>query len=334
MTYRNKSVFVTGAGGQIGSALVEELVNRGAHVRALCRYTSHAGIGRLADLPPDILAQVKIIYGDVRDAGQMKKMMRFHKIGPDCDYVFHLAALIGIPYSYEAPASYIDTNLHGTMNILEAARELNIGRVVITSTSEVYGTARYVPIDESHPLQAQSPYSASKIAADKLAESYHLTFGVPVTIVRPFNTYGPRQSTRAVIPTIISQLLDPTATVLRLGSLTPMRDMLYVDDTVSGFLTLAASEKTVGRVINLGTGIMTSIGDIAEMAMKVVGRRLPIQTDDARVRPDGSEVRCLLADATLALSLDWEPKVNLEEGLKRVVEYLRQNPIRRNDYAI
>jgi nucleoside-diphosphate-sugar epimerase len=236
-----------------------------------------------------------------------------------------LAALIGIPYSYEASDSYIDTNLRGTLNILQAARELEVPRTVITSTSEVYGTARYTPIDEAHPLQAQSPYSASKIAADKLAESYHLSFALPVVTVRPFNTYGPRQSSRAVIPTIVSQLLAGTET-LRLGSVDPVRDLLYVEDTVRGFLGAGVAEQAIGQVINLGTGHGISIGDLARAIMSIVGREVPIVEDAERVRPEASEVRLLVAKFDVAKKiLGWEPRVALAEGLKKVADYVGSN---------
>jgi UDP-glucose 4-epimerase len=257
--------------------------------------------------------------GDVRDAQFIRRHVR------GCDIIFHLAALIGIPYSYEASDSYIDTNLRGTLNILQAARELAIGRTVITSTSEVYGTARYTPIDEAHPLQAQSPYSASKIAADKLAESYHLSFALPVVTVRPFNTYGPRQSSRAVIPTIVSQLLAG-ADRLHLGSVDPVRDLLYVEDTARGFLAAGLAEKAVGQVINLGTGQGISIGDLARVIMRVVGREVPIVHDAARIRPEASEVRLLVAKYEVARKLlGWEPRVTLPEGLQKVAEYIGSN---------
>lgn len=317
--YKNLRVFVTGAGGFIGSHLVEGLAREGAKVCALVRYTSRGSWGNLDQLTPDIRNSIEVVLGDVRDA----QFIRSHVRG--CDVIFHLAALIGIPYSYEASDSYVDTNLRGTLNILQAARELEVGRTVITSTSEVYGTARYTPIDEAHPLQAQSPYSASKIAADKLAESYHLSFGLPVVTVRPFNTYGPRQSSRAVIPTIVSQLLAG-AESLHLGSVDPVRDLLYVEDTVRGFLAAGLAEQAVGQVINLGTGQGISIGDLAHVIMGVVGREVPIVHDADRVRPEASEVRVLVAKFELARKiLSWEPRVTLTEGLRRVVEYVGRN---------
>jgi len=317
--YRNVRVLVTGAGGFIGSHLTEALVNAGARVRALVRYTGRGGWGHLDLLSPQLRDSLEVVLGDVRDAQFMRKQVR------GCDVVFHLAALIGIPYSYEASESYVDTNIRGTLNLLQAAREENVGRVVVTSTSEVYGTARYTPMDEGHPLQAQSPYSASKIAADKLAESYHLSFQLPVVTVRPFNTYGPRQSARAVIPTIASQLLAGVDT-LRLGSVDPVRDLTFVGDTVAGFLRAGIAESAVGHVINLGTGQGISIGDLARAIMKVTGRDLPIVEEANRVRPAASEVRMLIAKTDLAHKLlGWKAEVSLNEGLKKVVDYVSGN---------
>jgi NAD dependent epimerase/dehydratase len=323
-------VFVTGAGGFIGSHLVEALVNTGAHVRALVRYTSRGSWGHLEQLAPDIRNSLEVVLGDVRDAQFIRNQVR------GCDVVFHLAALIGIPYSYEAPDSYADTNLRGTLNVLQASREAETRRVVITSTSEVYGTARYTPIDEGHPLQAQSPYSASKIAADKLAESYHLSFALPVVTVRPFNTYGPRQSARAVIPTIVSQLLARVDT-LRLGSVDPVRDLLYVSDTVRGFLCAGTAPQAVGQVINLGTGRGISIGDLARTIMEIIGREVPIVHDAERIRPSASEVKLLVAKTELAKSLlGWEPRVALNDGLQKVAEYIEGNMVayRVGSYAV
>jgi NAD dependent epimerase/dehydratase len=317
--YRDRRVLVTGAGGFIGSHLVEALVGAGAHVKALVRYTSRGSWGHLEQVTPEVRHPFKVILGDVRDA----QFIRHHVRG--CDVVFHLAALIGIPYSYEASESYVDTNVRGTLNVLQAARDAAGPRVVITSTSEVYGTAVYTPMDEKHPLQAQSPYSASKIAADKLAESYHLSFGLPVVTVRPFNTYGPRQSARAVIPTIVSQVLAGGDT-LRLGSLDPVRDLTYVGDTVRGFLRAGVAEQAVGQVINLGTGHGISIGELAHTIMQIAGRKMAIVADADRVRPPASEVRLLIAKTERARDLlGWEPRVPLAEGLKRVVDYISAN---------
>ena len=317
--FNNLRVLVTGAGGFIGSHLVEGLVGAGARVKVLVRYTSRGSWGHLEQVVPGVRDAVEVVLGDVRDAQFMREQVR------SCDVVFHLAALIGIPYSYQAAESYVDTNVRGALNVLQAARETGVARVVITSTSEVYGTACYTPMDEKHPLQAQSPYSASKIAADKLAESYHLSFGLPVVTVRPFNTYGPRQSARAVIPTIVSQVLAGGDT-LRLGSLDPVRDLTYVGDTVRGFLRAGVAEKAVGQVINLGTGQGISVGDLAQMVMQITGRKLTIVADQDRVRPPASEVRLLIAKTERARELlGWEPEVQLSEGLKRVVEYISAN---------
>ena len=317
--YRDLRVLVTGAGGFIGSHLVEALVGTGAHVKALVRYTSRGSWGHLEQLAPKLRDSVEVVLGDVRDA----QFIRHHVRG--CDVVFHLAALIGIPYSYEASESYVDTNVRGTLNVLQAARDAAGPRVVINSTSEVYGTAVYTPMDEKHPLQAQSPYSASKIAADKLAESYHLSFGLPVVTVRPFNAYGPRQSARAVIPTIVSQVLAGGDT-LRLGSLDPVRDLTYVGDTVQGFLRAGVAEKAVGQVINLGTGQGISIGELAQMVMQIAELKMAIIADADRVRPPASEVRLLIAKTERARDLlGWEPEVPLAEGLKRVVDYISAN---------
>ena len=316
--YRNYRVFLTGAGGFIGSHLAEALVRSGARVRALVRYTSHGSCGHLERVSAEIRDSLEIVLGDVRDARLMRTHIR------DCDVVFHLAALIGIPYSYEAPQSYIDTNVCGVHNILEASREAGVKRVVHTSTSEVYGTACYTPIDEAHPLQAQSPYSASKIAADKLAESYYRSFDLPVVTVRPFNTYGPRQSARAVIPTIVSQVLS--GDVVRLGSLDPVRDLTYVSDTVRGFLCAGQAEAALGQVINLGNGKGISVGELAHTIMQVIGREVPIVQDAHRVRPEASEVRLLLAGTERARKvLGWEPQVPLTDGLQRVIQYVGEN---------
>jgi NAD dependent epimerase/dehydratase len=317
MDWTNREVLVTGAGGFIGSHLVSALVDRGARVHALVHYNSRSDCGNLRFLPPRQLEAVRVVMGDVQDAGFMDRLIAGR------DTVFHLAALIGIPYSYVAPQSYVNTNVGGTLNVLEAVRRHKIRRMVHTSTSEAYGTALYEPIDEDHPLQGQSPYSASKIAADKLAESYHRSFDVPVATIRPFNTYGPRQSGRAVIPTIISQLLAGRETV-QLGSLDPVRDLTYVEDTARGFIAVAECELTVGQVVNVGTGQGITIGDLARKIIAMVNPAARLVTNEQRVRPAKSEVMNLLcANAKAANLTGWRPTVPLEEGLKRTIEFVR-----------
>ena len=318
--YDGKRVLVTGAAGFIASHLCEALVRLGVRVRAFVHYDSRPTLSNLEYLPDSLAPSIEVVSGDVQDPFFARRAVE------GCDVVFHLAALIGIPFSYHAPEAYVRTNINGTLNILQACRDAETPRLVHTSTSEVYGTARYAPIDEEHPLQGQSPYSASKIAADKLAESYHLSFELPVVTVRPFNTYGPRQSARAVIPTIAGQILSGAKT-LRLGSLDPVRDLLYVADTVNGFLLAGVSGGIDGEVINLGTGRGVSIGELTEILMKATGRTLPIDTDPSRVRPAGSEVMRLIASAEKAQRwLGWQPKVSLEEGVAGVVEFLRAHP--------
>ena len=315
MDLRGKRVLVTGADGFIGSHLVEALVAHGASVRAFCFYNSFNSWGWLDAVDDAVVAEVDVFTGDVRDPNGVRTALR------DADAVLHLAALIGIPFSYHSPDSYVDTNVKGTLNVLQAARDLGLERVVVTSTSEVYGTARYVPIDEAHPRQGQSPYSATKIGADAMAESFYRSFGLPVVIARPFNTYGPRQSARAVIPTIVTQLLAG-ADSLKLGSLHPTRDLTYVTDTAAGFIALAEADDAVGRAINLGVGEEISIGDLAAAIMRIVGREVPILSDDARLRPALSEVERLLSNNALAREVaGWQPRVSLEEGLARTVEW-------------
>ena len=311
-----KRVLVTGAGGFIGSHLTEKLVELGARTRALVHYRSNGSWGWLDHSSRK--SNIEVIAGDIRDRDCVHKAVR------DVDVVFHLAALIGIPYSYYAPASYIDTNIHGTLNVLQAARELNVERVVHTSTSEVYGTAMRVPIDEQHPLQGQSPYSASKIGADKLAESFFLSFALPVVTIRPFNAFGPRQSARAVIPTIISQCLQ--GDVLKLGSLNPTRDFNYVGNTVDGFIRGAKSKDAVGQTINLGSGNEVSIGDVAQKVIRILGKAVEIRHDEERVRPENSEVERLIADNSKASSLlGWKPAVSLDEGLRRTIDWIQEH---------
>lgn len=324
MKWKTKQVLVTGACGFIGSHLVEALVRRGAKVRALVFYNARGSNGWMDDVEPAVRDAVEIIQGDVRDAESMRRL------SDGMDMVFHLAALIGIPYSYEAPRSYVDTNVTGTLNLLEAARQGGVGRLLVTSTSEVYGSALSVPISESHPLQAQSPYAASKVGADKLAESYAASFQLPVTVVRPFNTFGPRQSARAVIPTILMQLLHGKAE-LKLGDPTPTRDFNFVEDTAEGFVRLAACPKAVGRVVNVGTGVEITVGRLAELAQKVCGRRANIVAEARRRRPAKSEVRRLCADSNLLEALTgWKPPARLEEGLRITAEWMKKE-LRRYD---
>ena len=327
MNWTGRRVLVTGAGGFIGSHLTEELVRGGASVRALVHYNALASRGWLEESA--LAKDVEIVPGDITDAECVRR------VAAGVDVVFHLAALIGIPYSYVAPASYVRTNIEGTLNILQAARDHQISRVVHTSTSEVYGTARYAPIDEQHPLQGQSPYSATKIGADKLAESFHQSFGVPVVTVRPFNTFGPRQSARAVIPTIITQCLE--GGVVRLGSLRPTRDLNYVADTVDGFLKASLSDAAVGKAVNLGSGTEISIGDLAHLIARLMGVSIVLETEDGRRRPENSEVERLIADSTLAQAIcGWSPAVGLEEGLGRTIDWFRANRGRypSNAYAV
>ena len=317
MNWQGKSVLVTGAGGFIGSHLVERLTRDGARVRALVRYNSRHDIGLLTLLPPGLLASVEVIAGDLRDGEAVQQAMR------DMEVVFHLGALIAIPYSYLHPQEVVETNVMGTLNVLLAARDLGTARLVHTSTSEVYGTAQYVPIDEAHPLQGQSPYSASKIGADKLAESFHRSFGLPVATIRPFNTYGPRQSARAVIPTIITQAL--TLDQVQLGAIEPRRDLTFVADTVDAFVRLGASG-VVGEEINAGSGVSITVGDLARKILHLIGRDVPIVADDQRLRPAQSEVMHLLADPEKARRLiGWEPHVSLDEGLQRTIDWVRDH---------
>jgi NAD dependent epimerase/dehydratase len=311
---------VTGAGGFIGSHLVERLVAEGAQVRAMVRYNGRSDIGMLADTPPDVRAAIEIVHSDITDPFAVRR----HVAG--CDTVFHLAALIAIPYSYTAPASYVATNVSGTLNVLEAVRDLGVARMVHTSTSETYGTARYTPIDEEHPLQPQSPYSASKIGADCLAESFYRSFGTPVATIRPFNTYGPRQSARAVIPTIAAQVVAGR-TKIALGDLRPVRDLTYVSDTARGFLAVAGAEACLGQVTNVGNGKGIAIGDLARLIAEVAGRPdIEIVEDGDRLRPAKSEVFELIAGTGRARErCGWEPRVGLREGVARVIEYVREN---------
>jgi len=315
--WKGRRVLVTGAGGFIGSHLAERLVALGAQVRALVHYNA---LGAKGWLDSSTLArEMEIVAGDVCDRDSVRQAMREEQV------VFHLAALIAIPYSYVAPASYVRTNIEGTLNVLQAARDASVACVVHTSTSEVYGTARQVPITESHPLQGQSPYAASKIGADKIAEAFHLSYGVPVVTVRPFNAFGPRQSARAVVPTIVTQCL--AGGPVRLGNTVPTRDLNYVSDTVEGFVLAASSTSAIGRTINIGSGQEISISSLVELIARLSGCDIATQVDDARVRPATSEVMRLVADSTLARTLmGWKPAVGLEEGLSRTIEWIRNHP--------
>ena len=313
MDWSRQTVLVTGAGGFIGSHLAERLVELGARTRALVRYTSTNAWGWLDQSPRK--SDVQVLLGDVRDQDSVHEAVR------GADIVFHLAALIGIPYSYHTPLAYVRTNVEGTLNVLQAAREAGTRLVVHTSTSEVYGTARYVPIDEAHPLQGQSPYAASKIGADKLAESFVHSYGMPVATVRPFNTFGPRQSARAIIPTFMSQCL--TGAKIRLGNLTPTRDLNFVQNTVDGYIRVAETPAAAGRTLNLGSGREISVGDLARLIVRLADRPVEIEQDAERVRPEASEVERLLADTTAARDLlGWKPAVPLEEGLRITFEWM------------
>ncbi len=318
MNLNGKKVLVTGADGFIGSHLVEALIAKGCDVRAFVFYNSFNSWGWLDSLPQQELKQLDVFAGDIRDPNGVLTAMQ------DIDVVFHLAALIAIPFSYHSPDSYVDTNIKGTLNILQASRQCKVERALVTSTSEVYGTAQYVPIDEEHPYQGQSPYSATKIGADRMAESFYRSFDLPVTIVRPFNTYGPRQSARAVIPTVITQLLSGQ-TEIQLGSLEPTRDFNYVLDTVDGFIALAEADGAIGEEINIATGAEHSIGDLANALISLLNPDAHIKHDTARVRPDKSEVDRLLGDNRKIRALtDWLPAHDLESGLRDTIEWFRQ----------
>jgi len=308
---KSKKIIITGADGFIGSHLTEELVRRGHDVRAFVLYNSFNSWGWLDQSAPEIKKSLDVFAGDIRDPHGVRTALQ------GCDVVLHLAALIAIPYSYHSPDTYVDTNVKGTLNIVQAARELGISKVVHTSTSEVYGTARFVPITEEHPLQGQSPYSASKIGADQIAMSFYSSFGTPVSVIRPFNTYGPRQSARAVIPTIITQIANG-ARRIKLGSLHPTRDFNYVADTVDGFIAVAESDQSVGEVINIGSNYEISIGETVALIAEIMNVEIEIETDDVRLRPDKSEVERLWADNHKALALaGWQPKYAGKDGLRR-----------------
>lgn len=314
-----KKVLVTGADGFIGSHLVEELVKKGYQVKAFVYYNSFNTWGWLDTLNRDIMQNVEIFQGDIRDPHGVRKAVE------GVNAIFHLAALIAIPFSYYSPDTYVDTNIKGTLNILQAARECGNIRTLVTSTSEVYGTAKYVPIDEQHPYQGQSPYSATKIGADRLAESFYRSFELPVTIVRPFNTYGPRQSARAVIPTIITQLLSGYEQI-KLGSLTPTRDFNYVKDTANGFIAMYESDKTIGQEINIATQREVSIGELAQELIKQINPRAQIICDEQRLRPEKSEVNRLLGSNEKIRKLtDWKPQFTFEEGITETIKFLKDN---------
>lgn len=314
-----KKVLVTGADGFIGSHLTESLLEKGYDVKAFVYYNSFNNWGWLDTFPKEKLDQIEIFAGDIRDPNGVREAMK------GVDEVFHLAALIAIPFSYHSPDSYVDTNIKGTLNVLQAARELDTSRILVTSTSEVYGTAQYVPIDEKHPFQGQSPYSATKIGADRLAESFYRSFNLPVSIVRPFNTFGPRQSARAVIPTIISQLLAGKDKI-ELGALTPTRDFNYVKDTAAGFIAIAESDKTIGEEINIATQREISIGDLAKEIIEQINSDAEIVCDEKRLRPEKSEVNRLLGDNTKIKALtNWKQQYTFEEGIAETIAWIREH---------
>jgi NAD dependent epimerase/dehydratase len=317
LNLKNKKVLVTGSDGFIGSHLVERLIDEGCKVKAFVYYNSFNSWGWLDTLPKDKLKQLEIFMGDVRDPNGVREAVKGTEI------IFHLAALIGIPYSYHSPDSYIDTNIKGTLNVLQAVRDCNCEKILVTSTSEVYGTAQYVPIDEKHPFQGQSPYSATKIGADRIAESFYRSFNLPVTIVRPFNTFGPRQSARAVIPTIITQLLNG-AKELKLGSLHPTRDLVFVKDTVEGFVEIAKSDKTIGQEINIATQSEISILDLANKIIKLTDSSAKVVEEEKRLRPKNSEVERLFGcNSKIKELTNWKQKHSLDDGLKMTIEWFK-----------
>ncbi len=319
MNLREKKCLVTGADGFIGSHLVEALLKEGAKVKAFVFYNSFNSWGWLDTLEPALLKQLEVFPGDIRDPNGVTEAMQ------GCDLVFHLDALIAIPFSYHSPDSYVDTNVKGTLNILQSARKLGVQKLIVTSTSEVYGTARYVPINEQHPYQGQSPYSATKIGADRLAESFYRSFGLPVVIMRPFNTYGPRQSARAIIPSIITQLLA-VKTKIRLGNLTPTRDLNYVKDTAAGFLEVMKSDKTIGEEINLASGSEISIGDLAKKIIARINPKAEIEEDKVRLRPEKSEVdRLLGCNQKIRALTKWSPQHSLDAGLDETISWFKQS---------
>lgn len=315
MQLKNKKILITGADGFIGSHLTQELVRLGCKVKAFVFYNSFNSWGWLDSIEKNELSKIEVFSGDVRDPNGVRRAMQ------GCDAVFHLAALIGIPFSYHSPDSYVDTNIKGTLNILQAAKDLEVKRVLVTSTSEVYGTAQYVPIDEKHPLQGQSPYSATKIAADKIAESFYRSFDIPVTVVRPFNTYGPRQSARAVIPTIITQLLAGKKDI-KLGDLRPKRDLNYVSDVCKGFIEIVKSDKTIGEEINICSNIEFSIKELAQKITSLINSKAKVVCDKQRLRPKKSEIMRLCGDNSKIKKLTaWKPEYSISRGLKETIKW-------------
>jgi len=319
MKLNGKTILVTGAGGFVGSHLVEALVRESANVKAFVHYNSRNDWGNLEMLPSETKKSIEVISGDVRDPFFVRHACK------KTDMIFHLAALIPIPYSYVAPKEFVDTNITGTLNVMQAAKEENVQKIIHTSTSETYGTAKYVPIDEAHPLQGQSPYSASKIGADKIAESFFCSFGTPVATIRPFNTYGPRQSARAIIPSIMCQALAGKPEI-KVGSLTPVRDLTYISDTVAGFIAVAKTDKSVGEVINIGSGTGISISELAQKIIAVTGKKTRLIEDKQRIRPEKSEVMRLICNNQKAKELlNWKPSVSLENGLANVAAFMKEN---------
>jgi NAD dependent epimerase/dehydratase len=319
MELYNKKVLITGADGFIGSHLVERLLDEGAIVKAFVYYNSFNNWGWLDTLSKEVLSKIEIFSGDIRDPNGVKEAMK------GCEVVFHLAALIAIPYSYHSPDSYVDTNIKGTLNIVQAAKELNIEKILVTSTSEVYGTALYVPIDEKHPKQGQSPYSATKIGADHLADSFFRSFNLPVTIVRPFNTFGPRQSARAVIPTIITQLLTGKEEI-KLGALHPTRDLLYVKDTVNGFVQIAKADSLIGHEVNIATNSEITVGNLAQSLIDIINPNAKIVSDDIRLRPEKSEVERLFgSNEKILLHTNWKQNFSLKNGLRETIEWFKDS---------
>jgi NAD dependent epimerase/dehydratase len=318
MEIKNKKILITGADGFIGSHLVEEVLEQGGKVKAFVYYNSFNSFGWLDTFQSDVLQKIEVVSGDIRDKGFVQESMQ------GCDMVFHLAALIGIPYSYHAPDSYVDTNIKGTLNVLSAAQKLSLERVLVTSTSEVYGTAQYIPINEKHPYQGQSPYSATKIGADRLAESFFTSFDLPVTIVRPFNTFGPRQSARAIIPSIITQILSGSQE-LHLGNLTPTRDLNYVKDVVKAFVEISKCNETIGEEINICNGKEISMRELVDVIVESLKADVFISIEDERLRPSKSEVDRLLGDNSKILSMtNWKPQISLSEGLMNTIEWLKK----------